>query len=280
MSSLRLRRTGALGIVLVLTFSLGPVTDATGLRQGEGFVQRHGSELRLDGRPFRFTSSNNYYPMYKSKFMVDDLCSIQRPRRASRVMQKCGARSISGTRIELPNSIRGKADGVYFQYWDAVAAGRVQGRPDGLERLDYVMERPGELTCRLVIPLVNNWNDFGGMDLCALAGQGGSSSGSGTTTILYRSDHAAGTELDQPAAQPVEQLDRCGVQGRPGDHDLGAGQRAALPERRGVHSVAELHHPNAGDLGRRDVNAISRGSTTGISPRLATRASLRPNPAQ
>jgi hypothetical protein len=38
-----------------------------------GFVTRLGSDLYVRGRQFRFVGSNNYYPIYKSQFMVDAL---------------------------------------------------------------------------------------------------------------------------------------------------------------------------------------------------------------
>ena len=40
---------------------------------GSEFVKRLGPWLWLQGRPFRFAGTNNYYPMYKSQFMVDDV---------------------------------------------------------------------------------------------------------------------------------------------------------------------------------------------------------------
>jgi mannan endo-1,4-beta-mannosidase len=62
------------------------------------------------------------------------------------------------------NSVSGKADGsVYFQYWNGVAPAYNDGA-DGLAHLDYVVKRAGDLGIKLVIPLVNNWADFGGMD--------------------------------------------------------------------------------------------------------------------
>lgn len=36
---------------------------------GGGFVTRQGKDLRLDGKPFRFAGSNNYYLMYKSPLL-------------------------------------------------------------------------------------------------------------------------------------------------------------------------------------------------------------------
>ena len=37
------------------------------------FVKRHGAQLTLEGKPFRFAGSDNYYLMYKSRTMVDDV---------------------------------------------------------------------------------------------------------------------------------------------------------------------------------------------------------------
>jgi mannan endo-1,4-beta-mannosidase len=62
-------------------------------------------------------------------------------------------------------SLRGPADGVYFQYWDPVAgAPAYNDGATGLEHLDYVIYQAGQAGIKLVIPFVNNWNDFGGMD--------------------------------------------------------------------------------------------------------------------
>ncbi|MEO7909504.1 MAG: hypothetical protein ABIV47_07615, partial [Roseiflexaceae bacterium] len=79
--------------------------------QGNDFVKQAGSELRLHGRVFRFAGSNNYYPMYKSKFMVDDLLKAAADQRF-RVMRVWGSLDIGNQDGSI--SIRGKADGVYF----------------------------------------------------------------------------------------------------------------------------------------------------------------------
>ncbi len=36
-------------------------------------MTRSGTNFVLHGRPFRFGGANNYYLIYKSQFMVDDL---------------------------------------------------------------------------------------------------------------------------------------------------------------------------------------------------------------
>src|SRR5262249_1137776 len=115
---------------------------------------------RFHGNVFRFAGSNNYYLMYKSHLMVDDVLNAARDQ-GFRVMRVWGSLDIGNQ--DGSNSIRGKADGVYFQYWDGTKPADNDG-DEGLKHLDYVIYKAGQLGLKLVIPFVNNWNDFGGMD--------------------------------------------------------------------------------------------------------------------
>jgi hypothetical protein len=56
----------------LLTVLLLPYITVLLTAQNEDVV-RDGSELRLNGLQFRFAGSNNYYLMYRSQFMVDDV---------------------------------------------------------------------------------------------------------------------------------------------------------------------------------------------------------------
>ncbi len=159
----KLRHTlGVMFVLLVLvvqTFSVPGVSAA----RDNGFVQRKGNTLRLDGRQFRFAGASNYYLMYKSQFMVDDVLDAAAGN-DFRVMRIWGSLDI-GDPNDPSTSLRGPADGVYFQYWDSAAgAPAYNDSVTGLEHLDYVVYRAGQLGLKLVIPFVNNWNDFGGMD--------------------------------------------------------------------------------------------------------------------
>lgn len=124
------------------------------------FVTRQGTRLELDGRDFRFAGSNNYYLMYGSPFMVDDVLGAAQ-RAGFNTLRTWGFLDIGNQ--DGSNSVRGPSDGVYFQYWGGAEPAYNDG-PDGLERLDYIIFKAGQLGIKLVIPLVNNWNDFGGMD--------------------------------------------------------------------------------------------------------------------
>ncbi len=151
-----------LGLVVALAGSAAPARAADAAA-GHGFVTRVGGSLRLDGHPYRFAGTNNYYLEYKSPVMVDDV--IDRAAAAGfQVIRHWGFVDI-GDPTTGAGSIHGKADGVYFQYWDAAA-----GRPayndgaDGLIHLDQVLARAARDGIRVLIPLTNNWSDFGGMD--------------------------------------------------------------------------------------------------------------------
>jgi mannan endo-1,4-beta-mannosidase len=125
-----------------------------------GFVTRQGSDLRLDGRTFRFAGSNNYYLMYRSPAMVDDVLA-DAAGAGFNVLRTWGFLDIGAQ--DGSNSVHGKENGVYFQYWDGTRPAYNDGA-DGLQRLDYVLKAAHDAGVRLVIPLTNNWSDFGGID--------------------------------------------------------------------------------------------------------------------
>jgi mannan endo-1,4-beta-mannosidase len=126
------------------------------------FVVRKGADLYVRGERFRFAGSNNYYPIFKSRFMVDALFDKAKANGFD-VMRVWGSLDIGNQ--DGSNSIDGPGhkENVYFQYWDGTAPAYNDG-PDGLQRLDYVIDKARRNGIRLVIPFINNWNAFGGMD--------------------------------------------------------------------------------------------------------------------
>jgi mannan endo-1,4-beta-mannosidase len=149
------------GLVAALAVAATHVSTAAPLdNDTERFVRRVGRALEERGRTFRVVGGANYYLMYKSPAMVDAVLETAAAN-GFNVVRMWGSIDIGNQ--DGSNSIRGKADGVYFQYWDGAAPAYNDG-PDGLEHLDYVIYKAGQLGLRLMIPFVNNWNDFGGMD--------------------------------------------------------------------------------------------------------------------
>jgi mannan endo-1,4-beta-mannosidase len=124
------------------------------------FVVRQGSELELSGKPFRFVGSNNYYPMYASQFMVDSLLDQARASGFD-VMRVWGSLVIGNA--DGSNSVDPGNTSVYFQFWNGSAPAFNDG-DSGLKHLDYVVYKAGQDHLKLVLPLVNNWSAFGGID--------------------------------------------------------------------------------------------------------------------
>jgi mannan endo-1,4-beta-mannosidase len=126
------------------------------------FVMREGSELELKGKPFRFAGSNNYYPMYVSQFMVDSLFDKAQASGFD-VMRVWGSLVIG--HADGTNSIDPSNTSVFFQYWnDSADAPAFNDGDNGLKHLDYVVYKAGLDHLKLVLPLVNNWSAFGGID--------------------------------------------------------------------------------------------------------------------
>ncbi|MGI5242752.1 cellulase family glycosylhydrolase [Dactylosporangium sp. CA-139066] len=135
----------AAAALAILTFA----GNAEAAERGTGFVTRQGSDLRLDGKTFRFAGSNNYYLHYNSRAMVDDVL---------------GDAAAAGFNVlRTWGFMESGQNGVSFLSFDGTKPVPNDG-PDGLQRLDYVLKAAHDKGIRLVIPLTNNWSDFGGMD--------------------------------------------------------------------------------------------------------------------
>lgn len=53
---------------------------------------------------------------------------------------------------------------VWFQLHDpSTGTNTINTGPDGLQRLDYVVSAAEKYGVKLIVPLVNNWDDYGGM---------------------------------------------------------------------------------------------------------------------
>src|SRR6266511_1652336 len=153
-----MRIVSVLAAVSVVAIGVAVPAAAGAEPAGTGFVSRQGKDLRLDGKQFRFAGSNNYYLMYKSRLMVDDVFADAQAA-GFNVLRTWAFLDIGNA--DGSNSIRGKADGVYFQYWGGTAPAYNDG-PDGLQRIDYVLDSARRHGIKLVMGLTNNWNDFGG----------------------------------------------------------------------------------------------------------------------
>lgn len=127
--------------------------------------------------------------------------------------------------VSDPND--GRKEGVYLHYWDGSAPAFNEGA-DGLQRLDYVIAKASQLDIRLIIPFVNNWKDFGGMDQY-VRWRGGQFHDDFYTDPIIRTWCK---EWGRAAPESGEQHHGGRLQERSHHQELGAGERAALQERR------------------------------------------------
>jgi len=134
-----------------------------GIEVLEGFVSASGDQFVLDGQPYRYGGTNNYYLHYRSNLMVDDVFDDAAAMNLGVIRAwtflECGG--------DRPNSAGGCSQGEnqWMQRWSDAANGPVYNTgAGGLEQLDYMLAKANETGIRLILPLTNNWPDFGGMD--------------------------------------------------------------------------------------------------------------------
>lgn len=114
------------------------------LEAGEGFVSVRDTQFYLDGQPFRFAGANNYYLVYKPESMAVDVFAA--------------AKAMGLKVIRTWGFLDGKShDGLVLQ----PELGKFDEK--GLRQLDRVVEQAARHGLKLVITLVNRWDDFGGM---------------------------------------------------------------------------------------------------------------------
>ena len=127
-----------------------------------GFVYAQDGDLMLDGAPFRYAGANSYTLMFESQGGVDVAMKVyaEEELRVARAWAFLDVGRADGSQsVEISNR------NVYFQYWDEEVGKPVYNTGEnGLEKLDYMIYSAGQHGVKLVLPLVNNWTAFGGMD--------------------------------------------------------------------------------------------------------------------
>ncbi|MFD7989115.1 cellulase family glycosylhydrolase [Kitasatospora indigofera] len=135
----------ATGLTATATLAATPAAAAEAGRRSAGdFVTARRGVLRLGGETFRFGGTNCYYLHQQSHYMIDS------------VLDDAAAMGLTVVRAWA------FADGT------EKSARPLQPKPysydeAAFDSLDYAVHKAGELGLRLVLPLVNNWPDYGGM---------------------------------------------------------------------------------------------------------------------
>ncbi len=153
-------------VVAAAMLSLGCLKTPDRYAQSTLDLKQHPpASFAVDGKPFCFAGSNNYYPIYKPKPVVDDLFDAARAL-GLKVMRVWGMLDRGSLDGSVPNADgEGHKDNVYFQYWDpALQRPAYNDGEDGLQRLDYVLAAAAKSDVKVIVVLVNNWREFGGID--------------------------------------------------------------------------------------------------------------------
>jgi mannan endo-1,4-beta-mannosidase len=127
------------------------------------FVSAAGTKFAVDGCWMYVSGTNNYYLSYKGDTALNDFMTAMSSLNMN-VLRTWGfldSGSADGkTRFNVDPP--GPKEGITFQYWDNGVVQRTG--TDGLNKLDKILAAAATKGIKVIIPLVNNWKAFGGMD--------------------------------------------------------------------------------------------------------------------
>jgi len=115
------------------------------LAENTGFVETNGSQFELNGETFYFSSSNQYYLFYKTQNMTDE------------VFSDAGSLGLNVFRTW------GACDGIWKEGYCFQPSPGVYDE-NTFKKMDYIIYKANQSNIRLIIPLIDNWDHFGGMD--------------------------------------------------------------------------------------------------------------------
>ena len=117
-----------------------------------GFVRAQRSGFAVDGQPFRVAGANNYYLSHASDEMV------------AAVFDAAARMGLNTLRTWAFLERGPKYNDTYFQYLDpATKQPAYNDGENGLQLLDRTIAVAEQRGIRLILPLVNYWDDFGGI---------------------------------------------------------------------------------------------------------------------
>ncbi len=120
------------------------------------FVTTANGEFLLNGMRFRFLGTNCYYLHYSSDEVIDDLL-ISASQMNLEVLRIWGF-------LDGESYCRSKKTYMHPSIGVFGIPETVSGVKNGFERLDYIIQKAKTVDIKLIIVLVNNWDDFGGMN--------------------------------------------------------------------------------------------------------------------
>jgi mannan endo-1,4-beta-mannosidase len=128
---------------------------------GPDLVRIRGGQFDLAGSRFAVTGANNYYAGYATGRMRANALAAA----GSFGFNVLRSWAFLDCAVTTPTVPEKTWRGTYFQAGEAgSSAPRVNEQGDGLMCLDHLIADAHEAGIRLILPLVNYWTDFGGMD--------------------------------------------------------------------------------------------------------------------
>src|SRR3954468_19050799 len=104
-----------------------------------------------NGSRFKIVGANNYYAGFATDAMRNAVLHA--------------AKRMGLNVLRVPAFLDTNWRGAYFQSWNpATSRPEVNCGENGLEHLDHLIADAERSGIRLILPLVNHWPDFGGMD--------------------------------------------------------------------------------------------------------------------
>ncbi|KAJ6503435.1 glycoside hydrolase [Mycena vitilis] len=135
-------------------------TSGHGATVPKGFVTTRGAEFELDGSPFAFVGANSYWlPLLTSTQDVE--ISFREMQSAGiKVLRTWGFNAVNAS--ELAGALQ--TDLTYYQVWNN-SDWILNDGPQGLQRLDNVLNLALEYDIRVILAFTNNWVGYGGLEL-------------------------------------------------------------------------------------------------------------------
>jgi mannan endo-1,4-beta-mannosidase len=143
-------QAGALLLILPVVFGWELAANLQPAGEADEFVRRSGTGLTVRGEPFYSVGVNAYF--------LQQIAAYGDTLHVREILDE--ARSMGATTIRT----WGFHDAPDASDPAAIQTGPGAWNEHALEALDYVVAAAREYGIRLIIPLVNNWDDYGGMN--------------------------------------------------------------------------------------------------------------------
>jgi mannan endo-1,4-beta-mannosidase len=135
--------------IIVVVALMVCVLAAVAFGENVGFVSRAGNQFVVNGHPFYYAGCNNYYQMVYGadlglRYAVDE------------VQEEMAAMGMTVLRTWAFNDGAGQ--------WNALQISPGVYQEYVFQGLDYVLYKADQEGLRVILTLVNNWDDYGGMN--------------------------------------------------------------------------------------------------------------------